>query len=278
MGQLELFDELVKANNVYEAHLVIKNMYNKNIENKEIFEKYFDFSCMVASWNVELETRKYFIQQAETALVFFSENAVLNQEQLFFIKNCREKIFKNLESISAVEQEMNVKYNNKVVEENNRVLKELVAIKGKLFSAKKQKEFDEFLLSVNEKENALNKERLTAEQKALYDSLTKEYSTIISNKLNEFNVHSNIEYNNTAVKDFKYVFDKFKENEDEFKKSHSQLFSLVSKRLFSYEPAKLFNETLIYYSHVYSFIFSKLDDDGKYKLTQIAIDTEKIKN
>lgn len=46
--------------------------------------------------------------------------------------------------------------------------------------------------------------------------------------------------------------------------------------LFSYDASKLFNETLIYYNHVYSFIFNKLDDNGKFRLTQISIDSEKI--
>ncbi|MDN5289990.1 MAG: hypothetical protein PWQ06_229 [Anaerophaga sp.] len=201
----------------------------------------------------------------------------MSTEQLLFIKACRDKLIKTSNAIMELEQEIISKHNDKLVADNNELLTELVDYKNKLLSAKKQEDFDALLIKINEKENTLVKDALTNEQKALYDTLTKEYSVIISDKMMELNLLSNTEYNRTAVKDFKHVFDEFRENEAKYKNSQSQLFTLVSKRLFSYDPAKLFNETLIYYNHVYSFVFSKLDDEGKFRLTQISIDTEKIK-
>lgn len=276
MEQLDLFEKLVKENNIWDAHTVGKNLYNKNLGNKDIFEKYFDFVILVGSYPIEIDTRKYFATEAETALVFFSENSNMNCEQLEFIRRCRQKLMVITNDMKELEFKIFSEESKKIIAENNNYLSELVDLKGKLFTVKKQEEFDKLLLNINKNENSLKKEFLTGEQKELYDALTREYSEIISKKMAELNQRSNVEYNKIAVKDFKYVFEEFKNNESKYKSSQSQLFALVSKRLFSYDASKLFNETLIYYNHVYSLIFSKLDDNAKFTLTQISIDTERI--
>ncbi|MFW6030714.1 MAG: hypothetical protein ACOCRO_10770, partial [Halanaerobiales bacterium] len=168
-------------------------------------------------------------------------------------------------------------YQEKVIKENDLNLSNLVELKGKLYDAESQENFDKLLIEVNNYENGLEKDFFTNEQENLYDALTKEFSQIISNKMNDLNQKDYVDYNKKAIRDFKYVFDKFKDNEAKYKEHHSHLYALVSKKLFSYDASKLFNETLIYYNHVYSYIFSKLDDNGKFRLTQISIDTEKIK-
>lgn len=274
MEELTLFEELVIKNNIWDAHIVGKNFYSKNLGNKVMFIKYFDFLLMVAHYPIEIETRKYFISEAETALVFFSENTDIDMEKVDFIKKCRATLLQVSNDINNVELKIYSEQNERVLKENNQYIKELVDLKGKLFATKQQEEFDKLLVDVNKIENSINKELLSDEQKELYDSLTKDYSKLISEKMLDLNEKNNTKYNNAAVRDFKYVYKEFKENEAKYKNSQSQLFALVSKRLFSYDVSRLFNESLIYYNHVYSYVFSKLDDDGKFNLTQISIDTE----
>jgi len=123
----------------------------------------------------------------------------------------------------------------------------------------------------------LEKDYLSPDQKELYDTLTSEYSKVVADKLAELERIENIEYNKSAVKSFKRAFDDFQLSETKYKENQSQLYSLVSDNLFGYDATRLFNETLIYYNHVYSFIFNKLDDDNKFRLTQFSIDCEKMK-
>jgi hypothetical protein len=276
MEQLDLFEKLVSENSIWDAHTVGKNLYNRDLRNKDIFEKYFNFVILVGGYPIEIDTRKYFVTEAETALVFFCENSDMDLEQLNFIRKCRQQLMKVTNDIKELEYKILKEENEIIVGENNNCLSELATLKGKLFAANQQEQFDKLLLEVNKNENALKKEFLTGEQKELYDTLTKEYSEIISKRMDDLNQRNNVQYNKTAVKDFNHVFKEFRDNEAKYKNSESQLFALVSKRLFSYDASKLFNETLIYYNHVYSFIFSKLDDDGKFRLTQISIDTERI--
>ena len=276
MNQVELFKKLLLENNIWDAHLVGKNIYNKNLSSKEAFKDYFSFLISLGNYPIEIQERKFFANEAETAFLFYCANAEINEEQLMFIKDCRSSLMDLNNSIADIEYKVLSKEKEDKEAENNLNISALVTLKGKLHKALDQKQFDSILVEVNEKENAILKEYLTKEQKTLYDSLTREYSELISLKMTELNQKELTEYNKQAARDFKYVFEEFKNNEDQYKNSHSQLFTLVSKRMFSYDASKLFNETLIYYNHVYSYIFSKLDDNGKFRLTQISIDSEKI--
>ena len=92
--------------------------------------------------------------------------------------------------------------------------------------------------------------------------------------MREFEYLKNVDYNKKAVVAFESAFKKFRNDEATYK-NHSQLFSLASSTLFAFDAAKLFNETLIYYNHVYSYIFSKLDEDGKLALTRFSIECER---
>lgn len=273
---IDLFNELIKKNEIWDAHTVGKNLYNKDLSNKELFAKYFNFVVAVSGYPIEIETRKYFINEAETALLFFSENVDMSDDALNLIIESRRKLINNANAIKDLELKHSVQQQDARINENNSSLSELVALKGKLYGAVSQEQFDKLLIEVSNIESSIHKESFTNDQKALYDSLTKEYSQIVSKKMTDLNRISCVEYNKTAMRDFKDAFNEFKANEEKYINSQSQLFNLVSKRLFSHDASLLFNETLIYYNHVYSYIFSKLDDDGKFWLTQISIDTERV--
>lgn len=271
-----MFEEKVASNEIWDAHAVIKNLYNRNVGDTELFRRYFNFACMVAAWDIELDTRHYFLEEAGTALIVYAENTTMDAERLAAIKACRERLDIIRGEISGVRNALAQKYARETQANNNAVLKDLADLKGKLSRAGTQEDFDEVLLTLAERESLLAKEELTGDQKSLYDRMTKEYSALISDKLTKLAMASNAEYNRTAVKEFKYVLDAFQKNESLYTGSPSQLYALVSSRLFTFDPARLFNETLIYYNHIYSYIFSKLDEDGKFRLTQISIDTEKL--
>ncbi len=271
-----MFEEKVASNEIWDAHALIKNLYNRNVENLEVFQRYFEFTCMIASWDIELDTRCYFLEEASTALTIFTENTSIDAERLSAIKGYRERLDTIHTGVSVVRNALVQKQAKESHSRNHAVLKELAVLKGKLSRAATQEMFDEILLSLADKESQLIKEEFSSDQKSLYDLMTKEYSILISDKMTKLAMASNVEYNRNAIKEFKHVLDAFQKDESLYTKSQSQLYALVSSRLFSFDPARLFNETLIYYNHVYSYIFSKLDEDGKFRLTQISIDTEKL--
>lgn len=273
--KFDLFEKLFDRNDILEAHVIVRSLFNQNPGNQEVFVKYFDFLLKIGSWDIDLQTRKRYVGEAETSLVLFLDNTDITSDILTYMKVCRNRLNEVSKTISAIEQNAYEESRKKLEAANNEIISGLADWKNKIFSANSQNELDKYLIEVKRKEEELDKSVLTEEQVRLYEDMTRQYQELISEKMLELNVLTNKEYNRAAVKDLKYVFDGFCKNEEKYKNNHSELFILTAKHMFSYDASRLFNESLIYYNHVYSYIFSKLDDDGKFALTRMSIDTQK---
>lgn len=278
MEGMELFVSL-SANDATkkDALLVGKNLFNQQPFNESIFTSYFNFLCKLASYPITTDERKYYANEADIALAYFTENVKINESTLGLIKESKTQLESIIKDIISVENTLAESALKEIQNKNTVELSNLVDLKGKLFLVTNKVDFDSLLHSVQKCENNIEKKYLSQEQNELYDDLTSEYSNIVNDKLLELERIENVEYNKSAVKSFKLVFDKFQLAESKYRDNQSQLYALVSENLFGYDASRLFNETLIFYNHVYSFIFSKLDDDGKYRLTQFSIDCEKLR-
>ena len=276
MEGLKWFCSLVE-NDAEDAYLVGKNLFNQHSSDEDIFLKYFEYLCKCASYPIIIDERKFYANEADVALAFFTENVRITEATLQLIKECKSKLEKIINEIVSLQNAISQKALEEIQQKNGNELCNLAELKGKLFTASKKAEFDSLLLLVKKSESALEKDYLSPDQKELYDTLTSEYSKVVGDKMAELERIENIEYNKSAAKSFKCVFDDFRLSETKYKENQSQLYSLVSANLFGYDATKLFNETLIYYNHVYSYIFNKLDDDNKFRLTQFSIDCEKMK-
>lgn len=278
MEGIELFSSL--SNNdatIKDALLVGKNLCNQQPNNESMFISYFNFLCKLASYPITIDERKFYANEADIALAFFSENVKITESTLKLIKECKSQLERIINDIISMENTIAQNVLQEIQTNNAAELNNLIDLKGKLFITSSKVDFDSLLLFVQKYENNIDKKYLSQEQNELYDALTAEYSSIVNDKLIELERIENVEYNKSAVKSFKLVFDSFQLAETKYKDNQSQLYALVSENLFGYDAARLFNETLIYYNHVYSFIFNKLDDDGKYRLTQFSIDCEKLR-
>lgn len=271
----ELFSQLIEKNDFWSANLLLKNSFNRNVEDVESFKRFFDFSLKVARWNINLDSRITFLEQAKSGLIIFSENVDINDDILKLIQSCQKEIAATHEDIEKIEQELVVKKNNEIQQNNINLLSKLIDCKMPLQNCSTQEQFHELLIDIKNTEELIQVSYLDVEQKSLFDDLTKEYPELIKNKLNEIERKRLREYNKTAVAEFNAVFGKFKNNEDKYKNNLVELKRLVANRLFIFEADQLYNETLIFYNHVYSYIFGSLDEEGKYRLTELAIDTEK---
>lgn len=156
------------------------------------------------------------------------------------------------------------------------MLGELADKNEQLQNADSQSAFDTLLADVAQIEAKLNKALFNNTQNNTYEILTKNYSHTISSKMEELNHKSLLEVNKQAVACFKDVFDTFRTNKGKYKDSESNLKALMTSKFFIFDTSKLFNESLVYYNHVYSMIFQEVNDNLKYKLTEWAIKTTKI--
>lgn len=272
---MELFEKLIKENKIWDAQIVGKNLFCQNPGEVICFKNYFEFCIKVAGWEIEIETRTFFATEAELALNVFSEKCSIDESTLGTIQDSRSKLVSVSDEINLFIQNQTNEQELAAFESNNKILSELSKLKTEMNGANNQKEFDQVLVKMSSYEEGLDKAILTPEQNTLYNSLTRDFAALVSQKMADLSHKEDIQYNKTAADSFKKAFELFKANEDKYRKSDSELYGLVSQYLFAYDARRLFNECLVYYNHVYSYIFNKLDDYGKFRFTQFSFDTPK---
>lgn len=271
---LNLFNEYKNSGRISEALLVGRNVFNRNPENCEVFSAYFSYLCTLAETLPSFIDKCNFAEQANIALAFYSENAELTREAVEAIAAQQQRINVIFKKLDEIKTEKSENERAMVESHNANCLKELLSFKDSLKHSSTQEEFDELLIKLGQIDSTIEKESFTNEQSSIYDSLTKDHSTLISEKMRQLEYQKNLSYNQQAADAFASAFEKFRKDENKYK-NQTQLFALVSTTLFAYDASRLFNETLIYYNHVYSYIFSKLDDDGKLALTRYSIECER---
>lgn len=271
---LELFNSYKDAGKLSEALLVGRNIFNRKPDNDEIFDVYYSFICTLAETLPSIVDRSHFADEASMVLAFYTENAVLCESVVSNILTCQSRLNNIYSEINRVQQEKEEKNKKKIESHNFECLKNFYMLKDKLQAVSTQVDFDAILAQLRQVDTDIIKDNFTNEQSESYDKLTKDYTDLISIKMRELEYKNNVAYNRKAADSFAMAFKEFCSNEDKYK-NQTQLFSLVSKTLFAYDVSRLFNETLIYYNHVYSYIFSKLDDDGKLAITRFSIECER---
>lgn len=269
-----LFFEYKDAGMITEALLVGRNMVNKNPSDNEGVDAYINLLLYLAKKLPSLEERKSFVGQASATLSFYEENADLTPEIIEKVTQYRSKLGEI--AVEIDNEEMTKSKNNlqQIVAENSDLIKQLYSIKQEIESSKTKDDFEKSLQDLSLIDAKIDHEFLDDEQKVFYDKLNRECTDIISSKMRELEHIANIEYNKKAVEAYNTAFKRFRSDESKYK-NQIHLFELVSSTLFAFDAGRLFNETLIYYNHVYSYIFGKLDDDGKLALTRYSIECER---
>lgn len=271
---LKLFNDYKDAGKIAEALLTGRNMFNRNPQNEEVFTAYYTYLCTLAETLPSLADRKNFAEQANVALAFFAENVELTEKIVTDITAHQQRLNSILDEIRKIQDKKSSAEQIKVESYNSECLKKLLNLKDLLQRASSQKEFDDVLVQISKVDSEIDKDSFNDDQNGVYDTLTKEHTELISIKMRELENKRNVIYNKEAADSFAKAFKQFRTDESKYK-NQTQLFSLVASTLFAYDASRLFNETLIYYNHVYSYIFSKLDDDGKLALTRYSIECER---
>lgn len=271
---LSLFEKYKNDGKITEALLVGRNLFNRNSGDEIIFSAYFEYLCTLAETVPSLADRINFAEQASVALAFYSENAELTSESVDALSGQQQRIDVILSEIESIKAKRVAVERAEIEAHNSECLKKLYSLKDEINRATTQDEFDKILVKIRETDTTMDKDEFTDEQSSIYESLTRDHTELISEKMHQLEHIKNIAYNKQAADAFASAFERFRKDENKYR-NQSQLFLLASTTLFAFDASRLFNETLIYYNHVYSYIFSKLDDDGKLALTRYSIECER---
>ena len=274
----ELYTKLQDDNHLFDAYFVIKNDLSHNPGDIEIFKTFMDLALRIASFDMEFNARRKYLSEADMALTIFSESVEMTDESIIgLIKDYSSKISKASIALQKEEEKSIYELEESKRQGNQKLFEELADIYKKMESINSQKELDDILQNIADIEAQIDKRVFSVTQQQTYESLTQGFSKLISEKMEDINHLELLNLNKEAIENFKLVFDKYNEKKSFYNKNEADLKALVTKYLFAYDSRQLFNESLIYFNHVYSTIFNGVDDDLKFKLTEWSITADKFK-
>lgn len=264
----DLFFHYKENDKISEALIVGQNMFAKSPGEKECFEPYFMLLVELAS-SGETSKRNSFLQQAMTTIAIFSENAQLTEETVEYIQKNELLLETTYNEIEVANETKKRDFVKDKIQFNDDALILIEKLLLQLKNVKTKEEFEKIIRTLGKVDSSIDKEYMSERQSEKYSELTKNSSNLVSAKMTSFEEAENREYNIKAIEAYKNAFDMFKNNE--ITESHKE----VMGNLFSFDAARLYNETLVYYNHVYNYILNKLSDDDKFTLTKYAILSEK---
>lgn len=265
---LDLFNRYLQNGKIIEALLVGQNMVTKTT-NRECFEAYENLLFKLAKETDDFSMSLRYIRQAENALSCFAINAQMDEGLVEFLIEKQHQLDALHQSVNdgiAKKEEETLASKHQYNSDSLALIERLA---DRLLLLSDEAEFSKTLDQIKAIDKNIEKSCLTKDQEATYERLTKKCSDNVAAKMKEFEHSNNVQYNLQAAEAFEAAFNLYKIGKDADR--HDEII----QAFFSFDPTRLFNETLIYYNHVYSFIFSKLSDEEKFSFTKIAIRYQK---
>lgn len=261
---LQLFYDYCSKGKTKQALLVGQNIFNKDRANRQIFEAYFDYLILLSKER-EVEEAKTLIQQAAGTLAVFSENVEMCESIAEFILTKEEMLNNALQLVSDKENAVMRERINIEIAHNDDALSLLDRLLDKISKCEDENKFNVYINDLGRIDKSINIEQLNSTQESRYSELTKKSSEIVSMKMVNFEKVKNREYNIKAIESYEKIFSMFKNGK--VIGEHKD----VLNGLFKYDASRLYNETLVYYNHVYNYVLGKLSDDEKFLMTKYAI-------
>lgn len=265
---IEKMCDYVRRGNLREALIIGQNLFARNSGNPEIFKAYVDVVESVMNAEDTSDGKIRYFQQLSAALTVFSETVSIDDSAVEFIMSQEDRLAKMLDGIQQIRKQEEREFVKQKIVANDDILSKLPASMDKLKTVADKTVFDTVLQQIQQYDSEIDKDYLTDRQREVYEAVTRQCSKIVDIKLRAFQRMADAEYNERALDAYERVYQYFKSGK--VPNDHKEVIS----GLFGFDAGKLFNETLTYYNHVYAYVLSKLDDDGKFRLTKAAIRSE----
>ena len=264
----QLVSTYLSQGKIYEALLVAQNLAYKNCDKVNV-EDYWKLLIHLTKETNDLMMASKYIERAKALLAFFSENVEIDEEMVDFLIDKRSQLdtISNELHQKVLSKEQEIFDNN--ASENSRCLSLIDRLADDISDTTDEDQYNKRLDQIRAIDSKIKKEFLRDDQKVEYERLTKKCAQIVSNRASFFELKKNIEYNNEAVQAYEKAYNFIKSG-----KEFDEHLDII-KSMFSFDASRLFSETLIYYNHVYSYIFSKLSDEEKLLFTKVAINLSK---
>lgn len=273
--KIKLFDELCNDQQFLNAQLVGKNLFRNNPSDRNVFCLYFDFCIEQAEKQEEINSSSFFLSEADLALSLFCERCNMSKGVFSLIDDKRKKFIETSQIVNDRIRENEDAIAKQTSDNNEALIEKLDGFANDLEKTSDQSEFESTISKVSDAENALQKELFTQQQKERYDSISKKYSKLVTEKMRDFQRQNDMDYNLRAADSFKKAYDSFRNDGSKYKKNEKDFQNLICRELCCFDSARLFTETIMYFNFVYSYIFNAVNDDLKLKMTEYSIKCKK---
>lgn len=260
--------DYVSKGNFQEALIIGQNLFARNSGDPEVFKAYTSVLESVMDAEDTSDGKMRYFQQLSSTLAAFSESVDMDDAMVSYVMSQEDRLGKLFDGIQQLRKQEEREFVKKKIMANDGILAKLPGVMESLKKAADKTSFNAVLQQVQQYDADIDKSYLTDRQKDIYDSVTRQCSKIVDIKLRTFQRTADVAYNEQALAAYERVFRYFKDGK--VSDDHKDVIS----GLFGFDPSRLFNETLTYYNHVYAYVLSKLDDDGKFRLTKAAIRSE----
>lgn len=275
--KLGTLERLLNEHKYQLTTIYLKNIFVKNTNNKEEYERLVEFLFDMCTVNIPINEKEMYLNEAEVATTIFSENMKLTDENLQYIasmfsriRKLRRRLLKEITSLKEQRLQSDLK-------NNEQVLEQLFTAQYELTATKKTKgEFNQQLRSIQMLDQALNFSLLTAEQKKRYEEMADLMQQTVESFLANEEHHRIKMYNQAAIKSFKKANELFRVDSSFYQANFNNLRSLCESYLCIYDEKYLMSTAMMYFNLVYSEILSNLGtDEMKYFMTELSIMTPK---
>lgn len=268
------FENALALNDLKKAETIIINLINDNPKNIKYLVGYVDFieKKFIDLDVVQMEKSLNFFTQAENKFLTYG---FLTKGKLSEISELDQRIAKLKEIFYAKRKDVEKEIKNNAKKTNEEILTFLETELNKLDEAESEEQFDKILNEVKKAEKKLNLSTLEDSEKELYNSLIDQYANKITIRTQEFENKSLTIYNIECLDNLKYLIETFKKGKKKLTKNYEMLEDLLINNMFCYDTNKFFQSTLEYYQYCYTYIFVRLADTEKYKMSKLALTTRK---
>ncbi len=269
------FNEAIESNKTEEAVIIGSNLLNQNPRNTEFFVLFFDWICKMAKNSGDLLTKEGYYGLANDACSSFTLLMDLTPDNIKLVAECRKKL--NDVQRDRFEAQMKIENENrvKILNQNRDLLDRIKKEANAIDHCKTTDDLETRSKTIVNMDREFNREFLPYIQDE-YDDLMKKVSDKISERSTTLTKQINLEINQEAVKTYKSILSEFHKNESKYTKKDADIngFYTTIDQALKYRENELFPETIAYYSYVYNYIISALQEKQKYDLTLHMIEAK----
>ena len=259
--------------------LIAKNIFLGDPGDESRFSFFFDHCLNLALEHSGTDDGwEGYFEKAGVALQLFGEKILIDKDSYAFLVQKQER----LEAVKK-EIENKIREKRKASEDIDHImykeaLETMDGLVNEVSNASSQEKLDEILQRLAKIETMIDKDFLDTREQSKYEELTKKLSESLPRKIESLKKKRDAEYNFSALNTIKRSFDRFIEDEKKYKSLDEHFRDEIAAKLFSLDMTRLFPEVYSYYNYVYGYMFGKMSDENKFKLTLLALQQQSASN